>query len=67
MKSKQYAQVGKQCVACGSCQKVCPKQAITLWKGVTARIDAQLCVGCGRCQKECPAETIVLTKREGLE
>lgn len=48
------------CVACGCCRKVCPKQAIEIWKGVTARICAEKCIGCGKCVKECPASVISL-------
>lgn len=64
MASKRFAAVGEYCVACGSCLKVCPMSAITIWKGVTARIDPALCVGCGKCAKECPAGTIELKNRE---
>ena len=46
------------CVACGCCVKVCPKNAITVWKGIQAMIDDTKCVGCGKCAKECPASVI---------
>ncbi len=46
------------CVACGCCVKVCPKNAIEIWKGITARILSESCVGCGRCARECPASVI---------
>ena len=46
------------CVACGCCLKVCPKDAIAIWRGITARIDATRCVGCGKCARECPASVI---------
>lgn len=48
----------KECVACGSCEKVCPKKAITIYKGLFAKINDALCVGCGKCKKECPASVI---------
>lgn len=64
MASKRYAQVGEYCVACGSCVKVCPMAAISIWKGVVAQVDASICVGCGKCEKECPAGTIALKDRE---
>lgn len=63
MASKKYASVGKSCVACGCCVKVCPKGAISVWKGVCARVDDTKCVGCGKCEKECPAGTITLKLR----
>ncbi len=50
----------RECVACGCCMKVCPKNAITIPEGVYAEIDRTLCVGCGKCAKECPASIITL-------
>ncbi len=61
---KRYAVVNqKECVACGSCQKVCPMGAIQVHNGLYARVDANRCVGCGRCAKECPASVISLEVR----
>lgn len=48
----------KSCVACGCCRKACPKSAITIWKGIMAKVDMEKCVGCGKCAKECPASVI---------
>lgn len=48
------------CVACGCCQKVCPMGAISIYKGLYARIEWEKCVGCGKCVKECPASVITL-------
>lgn len=64
MASKRFAQVGEYCVACGSCVKVCPFSAISIWKGVAALVDKNRCVGCGKCASECPAGTIDLLVRE---
>ena len=64
MASKRFAEVGVYCVACGSCLKVCPKGAISIWRGVTAQVDPELCVGCGKCARECPAGTIDMKMRE---
>ena len=50
----------KTCVACGCCVKVCPRDAIEIWKGITTRISLEKCVGCGRCAKECPASVITI-------
>jgi len=61
---KRFAVVNQElCVACGSCQKVCPMKAISVFKGLYARVDADRCVGCGRCAKECPASVIELEAR----
>lgn len=54
----------KDCVACGCCIKVCPKNAIAIPKGISAEIDRDLCVGCGKCAKECPASIIELEVTE---
>ncbi|SHJ53869.1 4Fe-4S dicluster domain-containing protein [Hathewaya proteolytica DSM 3090] len=56
--AKRKAVVGKQCVACGSCVIICPKQAIFVYKGTKAVVDYDKCVGCGLCQKACPAGII---------
>lgn len=49
-----------QCVACGCCVKVCPMQAITIYRGIRAEVEASKCIGCGKCAKECPASVIVI-------
>lgn len=61
--SKRLAQVGRECVACGTCVKVCPRTAIRVASGVTARVDGALCVCCGRCAKVCPADVIDMVER----
>lgn len=48
------------CVACGCCIKVCPKQAISIWKGIFAKVHMDTCIGCGKCAKECPASVITV-------
>lgn len=56
---KKYAKVlEKECVACGSCIKVCPRTAISIPNGISAKIDKELCIGCGICKKTCPASVI---------
>lgn len=58
-KRKRYATVNiKQCVACGSCIKVCPRNAITVPKGIYAEVETSKCIGCGLCEKACPASVI---------
>jgi ferredoxin len=46
------------CVACGCCVKVCPVSAISVYRGVMAKVNEDKCVGCGKCAKECPASVI---------
>ena len=57
-KKKRAFVAADDCVACGCCVKVCPRNAIEIWRGITAKIDFETCVGCGRCKKECPASVI---------
>ena len=46
MKKRKAVINRKQCVACGCCMKVCPRNAITIPKGIHADVNRQLCVGC---------------------
>ena len=63
--AKKIAMVNKNiCVACGSCTKVCPKGAISIWLGCYATIEPNKCVGCGLCAKTCPAGCITIKERE---
>lgn len=61
--SKRLARVGRECVACGTCMKVCPRAAIRVVSGVAAQVNESLCVGCGKCAKVCPADVIALVER----
>ena len=53
-----------QCVSCGACMKVCPRDAIAVWKGCFAKVDDKQCVGCGLCSKKCPAGCIEIKERD---
>jgi len=56
---KQFAKINpSDCAACGVCMKACPRQAISIYKGMYAKVNTDLCVGCGICAKECPASII---------
>ena len=58
-KKKKLAWVDRTlCAACGVCMKVCPKKAITISKGLYAKVEEALCIGCKKCAKECPASII---------
>lgn len=58
MSKKRVAQVGVDCVACGNCAKSCPFGAISVYRGVRAKVDARMCRGCGKCDIACPAGVI---------
>lgn len=62
--SLKLARIGRACVACGTCVPVCPRAAIDIHAGVSARVDAAACVGCGKCAAVCPAAVISVTPRE---
>lgn len=62
-RSSKVAGIGKECVACGCCAAVCPRDALYIASGVTARLDEDKCVGCGKCTKVCPADVISIIER----
>ncbi|MGL5256295.1 MAG: 4Fe-4S dicluster domain-containing protein [Proteocatella sp.] len=47
-----------QCVACGVCATKCPKDAISIFKGIKAVVDEAKCIGCSLCNKVCPANAV---------
>ncbi|MFV0497802.1 MAG: 4Fe-4S dicluster domain-containing protein [Candidatus Fimivivens sp.] len=61
-KSKKIAKVGKDCVACGSCLKVCKFAAIKIVNGIKAEVNDS-CVACGKCVKICPCCVVELVER----
>lgn len=63
-KALKIASVGRECVACGCCEKACPMGAIHIFRGVIARVDGDKCVGCGKCARSCPAAVIEIIERE---
>lgn len=50
-----------QCVACGCCEKVCPMNAIEVYKGIYAKVK-EACIGCGKCKFACPASVIEIVE-----
>ena len=54
----------RDCVACGCCVKVCPMNAIEVYRGLYAQVSEDKCVGCGLCVKACPQGIIRLVPRE---
>lgn len=61
MKIRKKAIINKdECVACGTCLKVCPLGLIHIEAGLFAEINLEKCVGCGKCVKVCPASVIIL-------
>ncbi len=54
--TRKNCQVG--CIACGSCVKVCPFEAVSLNNNL-ARIDIEKCRRCGLCVMKCPTNAIM--------
>ena len=46
------------CVGCGTCQEVCPADAISVKE--IARVDPKRCIGCGCCVEQCPSGALAL-------
>ncbi len=46
-----------KCVACGTCEPVCPVSAISA--GDIYHIDPDTCIECGSCAEVCPSEAII--------
>jgi ferredoxin len=65
MARRKIAAIGNECVACGTCLRVCPAGALSVPKGIRAKVDAGKCVGCGKCEQACPAGVIDMVEREG--
>ena len=55
------------CVGCGVCLKACRKEAISIYKGCFAQVEAAKCVGCGLCAKVCPASCITIQERSEIK
>ena len=51
----------QNCLA-ASCQKVCPKDAISFVNGKSC-IDPDKCIKCGKCEKACPYHAIIHLER----
>lgn len=66
MVSGRIALVGEECVACGACVGVCPVRAISIHKGLYAKVDEAECIGCGRCESRCPAGVIGMAARREM-
>ncbi len=49
--------IGRDCIGCGSCLRVCPQKCIDL-SDIPAVIDQSHCLHCGRCEKICPIRVI---------
>ena len=64
MDSKRIAVPDRSaCAAGGSCMDVCPRKALSGFRGRYAVVDDRRCVGCGMCSRVCPAGVILMEVR----
>lgn len=54
------------CLGLGTCERVCPFDAIHVGEDGLARVDEDRCTGCGLCVKACPVHVITLVPVEEL-
>lgn len=57
-KKRKAIIIQDECVACGCCENVCPKDAIKIEYGIYATVVEEKCIGCGKCKNICPASVI---------
>ncbi len=49
--------IGNDCVSCGTCESVCPTNAISEGSDKYV-IDPDVCISCGTCADSCPNDAI---------
>ncbi|MBR6442030.1 MAG: 4Fe-4S binding protein, partial [Bacteroidales bacterium] len=54
------------CIACGTCARHCPSEAIQLVEGYPV-VNESRCLGCGACEYYCPARPVAAIYVEGRE
>lgn len=58
----------RQCCACGACENICPKQAISMKEDrngfLYPRINHEICIKCGLCNKVCEYQNNTLLNNE---
>jgi NAD-dependent dihydropyrimidine dehydrogenase PreA subunit len=52
-----------RCTGCGTCEDLCPVEAISVGEGGKAWEDDELCMGCGGCEQRCPEQAISVQDR----
>lgn len=54
------------CLGLGTCEKLCPFDAITMGPDMLPKIDFEKCTGCGICVKHCPKGVLELIPRANM-
>ncbi|HRX13544.1 MAG TPA: 4Fe-4S binding protein [Eubacteriales bacterium] len=52
-----YKIIPSECISCGSCQSVCPTDAISEGESSYV-INEEVCISCGTCAAQCPVSAI---------
>lgn len=48
----------RKCLHCGTCVRVCPKDALSMGEDRRIRVDFRRCDGCLTCTRECPGHAL---------
>ena len=54
-----------KCIGCRTCEKVCPKNAISFTEDNKIIINEELCDSCGLCVNKCPNEALEMVGKKG--
>lgn len=57
---------GELCEACGTCEEMCPMEAIAVKDDDVAAVDENRCIGCSVCASHCPSDAISMNLREDV-
>lgn len=59
----------EECIKCGTCQRYCPADLITINKEQKecVLIDLNYCKGCGICANECPKQCIEMVNERSVK
>jgi len=49
-----------ECVDCGACISICPREVFSLDRNFRLRLEEETCVLCGRCVEACPHRALTL-------
>ena len=49
-----------ECVDCGACISICPREAFTFDSDYKLQLDEEKCILCGRCVEACPHRALTL-------
>jgi len=49
-----------ECVDCGACISICPREVFSLDRNFRLRLEEEKCVLCGKCIEACPHQALTL-------